>query len=167
MQTIQGIMGFSRVWEIGAKVVSKRGISCFETENYCLFWECQRVKYTSAKPNNCVSKAEVRRKIISVFQIFRKDRQTDRQTSYQEFWVWEPHLSLFVTHCEIHFFQSSMHHTAVYQQQETGHEEKQISSRVGVVSLSWGGNFPAIGLIHSAPHITEIQSAMFSVKCIF
>ena len=38
MQTIQVIMGFSRIWEIGAKALSKRGISCFETENYCLLW---------------------------------------------------------------------------------------------------------------------------------
>ena len=60
-----------------------------------------------------------------------------------------------------------MQYTAVYQQKETGHGEKQISSSVGVVSLSWGGNFPAIGLIHSAPFNTEVQSAMISVKFIY
>jgi len=68
---------------------------------------------------NCISKTEGDREIIQGFQNLRKDRRTWRRTvsNYVTNCAYvQPQLQLFVTHCEIHFFQSFLAYTAVYQQ---------------------------------------------------
>ena len=84
---------------------------------------------------------------LSKLQERRIHRETGRQTSCQEHWVWKPHFNLFVMHCVLHFFQSFMHYSAVFQQQQTGHGAHINSSTFGIDSVSWvkmSGDWPWI-----------------------
>jgi len=68
----------------------------------------------------------------------RSDGKIDRWKLCHELWVCKAQLNLFVTPCEINFFQSFLDYTAVSQQQQTAHGAQENCSTVGIEPHLWG-----------------------------
>ena len=102
---------------------------------------------------------QVTRNYFTVFKTSgkRTHRETGRQTSYQEHWLWKPHINLFATHSVIHFF----HHSCTIQQSFSNKRPgmgrtNTLLQSVPIHFREWNCTVIGLGeLVPSAPRLRE------------